>query len=175
MEQTTQSPPAKAESAGVEKPVNSTRPLPATEEDFRKNAPRPQSSGFRIAVLIGVIVLVVAGFFAYRYFSSYESTDDAQIDGHVNSVSARISGHVNKLNVQDNQYVQAGTVLVEIDPTAYQVAVDSAQADYNDAKATADAAFVNVPVTSISTQSQTSSADADVVNAQAGVRGARQQ
>jgi membrane fusion protein (multidrug efflux system) len=126
-------------------------------------------------LILAVILLLIAAVFLWRYFTSYESTDDAQIDGHVNSISARVSGHVNKLNVQDNQYVEAGTVLVEIDPTDYQVAVDRAQADYNDAKATADAASVNVPVTSVSTESQTSSADADVTNAQAGVKAARQQ
>ena len=65
--------------------------------------------------------------------------------------------------------------LVEIDPTDYQVAVGRAQADYADAKATADAASVNVPVTSISTSSQLSSADADVLNAQAGIQAAQQQ
>jgi membrane fusion protein (multidrug efflux system) len=79
-----------------------------------------------------------------------------------------------KLNVQDNQLVQAGTVLVEIDPTDYQVAVERAQADYNDARAQADAAAVNIPVTSISTSSLLSSADADVINAQAGIKAAQQ-
>jgi membrane fusion protein (multidrug efflux system) len=126
-------------------------------------------------LIAGLIVLAIVGFFVWRYLGSYESTDDAQIDGHVNSISARVSGHVIKLNVQDNQYVEAGTVLVEIDPTDYQVAVQRAQADYNDAKATADAAAVDVPITSVSTTSQLSSADADVVNAQAGIKAARQQ
>jgi membrane fusion protein (multidrug efflux system) len=115
------------------------------------------------------------GIFLWRYFASYESTDDAQIDGHVNSISPRVSGHVITLNVKDNQYVEAGAVLVEIDPTDYQVAVARALADYNDAKATADAATVNVPVTSINTSSQLSSADADVLSAQAGINAARQQ
>jgi membrane fusion protein (multidrug efflux system) len=115
------------------------------------------------------------GFFVWRYLASYESTDDAQIDGHVNSISARVSGHVIRLNIQDNQYVEAGTVLVEIDPTDFQVAVERAQADYNDAHATADAASVDVPITSVNTSSQLSSADADVANAQAGIKAARQQ
>jgi membrane fusion protein (multidrug efflux system) len=124
---------------------------------------------------LGLLALVIVGVFLWRYFASYESTDDAQIDGHVSSISARVSGHVIKLNVQDNQYVEAGTVLVEIDPTDYQIAVARAQADYNDAKAAADAAAVNVPVTSVNTASQLSSADADVLNAQAGIKAAHQQ
>lgn len=143
--------------------------------DLRSHLRRRNDPRFRIVVIIALIVLVIAGIFLWRFFSSYESTDDAQIDGHVNSISPRISGHVIKLNVQDNQYVDAGTVLVEIDPTDYQVAVARAQADYDDAKANADAASVNVPVTSVSTSSQLSSADADVLNTQAGIRAAQQQ
>ena len=78
-------------------------------------------------------MILTAVFFLWRYLASYESTDDAQIDGHVNSVSARVSGHVLKLNVEDNQYVEKGTVLVEIDPADYQVAVAQARAEYADA------------------------------------------
>src|ERR1700752_3983441 len=175
MEQTTQSPPNNAEKAATERPANSIKPLPATEEDFHTRPSRTQSSGFRIAVVIAVIILLVAGFFAYRYFSSYESTDDAQIDGHVNSVSARISCHVIKLNVQDNQYVPAGTVLVEIDPADYQVAYQRAKADYEDAQAAAVAAGVNVPITSVNTSSQVSATEADVNSARAGIQVAQQQ
>jgi membrane fusion protein, multidrug efflux system len=152
-----------------------TAPVPSSASRLDVHLSRRYDPRIRLYLAFGLIVLLIAGFFLWRYFSSYESTDDAQIDGHVSSISARVSGHVVKLNVQDNQYVAAGTVLVEIDPTDYQVAVDHAQADYNDAKATADAAFVNVPVTSVNTTSQLSSADADVLNAQAGIKATRQQ
>src|SRR5215469_4875293 len=150
-------------------------PLPATAADMQAKPSRRSDPRFRMFLIAGLIVLAIVGFFVWRYLGSYESTDDAQIDGHVNSISARVSGHVIKLNVQDNQYVDAGTVLVEVDPTDYQVAVQRAQADYNDAKATADAASVDVPITSVNTTSQLSSADADVANAQAGIKAARQQ
>src|SRR5712692_8919710 len=170
MEQTTQSPPAQAE-----KPDTSTKPLPATERDFRRTPSRSSSPGFRIAVVIAVIVLLVVGFFIYRYVTSYESTDDAQVDGHINSISARISGHVIKLNVQDNQYVQAGTVLVEIDPADYQLAYERAKADFEDAQAAAVAAGVSVPITSVNTTSQVSATQADVDSARAGIQVAKQQ
>src|ERR1035438_5618479 len=170
MEQTTQSPPANVEKPGTDRPPSSTKPLPATEEDFHTRRSRTQSSGFRIAIVIGILVLLVVGFFAYRYFTSYESTDDAQVDGHVNSVSARVSGHVTKLNVQDNQYVPAGTVLVEIDPADYQVAYERAKADFDDAQAAAVAAGVNVPITSVNTTSQVSAAGADVNSAGSGIQ-----
>src|SRR5579864_5812429 len=175
MEQTTQSPPANVDKAAAEKSPASARPLPATEEDFHTRPSRTQSSGFRIAVIIAIIVFLIVGFFAYRYFTSYESTDDAQVDGHVNSVSARVSGHVIKLNVQDNQYVQAGTVLVEIDPADYQVAYERAKADFEDAQAAAVAAGVSVPITDVNTSSQVSATDADVNSARAGIQAAKQQ
>ena len=175
MEQTTQSPPAQSEKVQAETPENNTRPLPATEEDFRSKRSRTQSSGFRIGVVVAVVVLLIAGFFAYRYFTSYESTDDAEVDGHINSISARISGHVIKLNVQDNQYVQAGTVLVEIDPADYQVAYERAQADFEDAQAAAVAAGVTVPITGVNTSSQVSATAADVNSARAGIQVAQQQ
>jgi len=151
------------------------KPLPATEKDFHTRPSRTQSPGFRIGLAIGLVVLLVAGIFVYRYVMSYESTDDAQVDGHVNSISARITGHVIKLNVDDNQYVKAGTVLVEIDPADYQVAYDRAKADFEDAQAAAEAAGVNVPITSVNTTSQVSASAADVTSARAGIQVAQQQ
>ena len=173
METTTKTMPENETRPSVTEPPRA--PLPASTADLQAKPSRRSDPRFRMFLIAGLIVLAIVGFFVWRYLGSYESTDDAQIDGHVNSISARVSGHVIKLNVQDNQYVEAGTVLVEIDPTDYQVAVQRAQADYNDAKATADAAAVDVPITSVSTTSQLSSADADVVNAQAGIKAARQQ
>jgi len=148
---------------------------PAARENGLLSRPRPNSTGFRIGVSIGLVVLLIAGIFVYRYVASYESTDDAQVDGHVNSISARITGHVIKLNVEDNQYVPAGTVLVEIDPADYQVAYDRAKADFEDAQAAAVAAGVNVPITSVNTSSQVSATEADVTSARAGIQVAHQQ
>ncbi|MGH9494462.1 MAG: HlyD family secretion protein [Candidatus Sulfotelmatobacter sp.] len=156
-------------------PLNTTRPLPSTEKDFHTRPSRTQSSGFRIAVVIAIVVLLVIGLFAYRYFASYESTDDAQVDGHINSISARVSGHVVKLNIQDNQIVKAGDVLAEIDPADYQVAYERAKADFQDAQAAAVAAGVSVPITSVNTESQVSASEADVNSARAGIQVARQQ
>jgi membrane fusion protein (multidrug efflux system) len=173
MEPTTKTMPEHPPQASSSAPA--AAPLPASEKDLHAHLSRRNDPRFRMFLILGLIVLAVVGVFLWRYFSSYESTDDAQIDGHVNSVSARVAGHILKLNVQDNQYVEAGTVLAEIDPTDYQVAVERAQADYNDAKATGDAASVNVPIISVDTTSQLSSADADVLGTQAGIKAARQQ
>ncbi len=86
----------------------------------------------------------------------YESTDDAEVDGHLMPLSARITGYVIKVNVDDNQYVDAGTVLAEIDPRDYQVALDQANAQLADAQATAQALNINVPIASVNSDSQIS-------------------
>jgi membrane fusion protein (multidrug efflux system) len=164
----TQTPPAPS----PDQPAR-TQPLPSSPRDFRTTPSRTSSPGFRIAIIIGIVVLLVAAFFIYRYVTSYESTDDAEVDGHINSISARISGHVSKLDIVDNQYVQAGQVLVEIDPADYQVAYDRAKADYEDAQAAASAAGVNVPITDVNTTSQVSASEADVSSARAGIAAAK--
>jgi membrane fusion protein, multidrug efflux system len=129
----------------------------------------------RVAILAALLVLIVGGVFLWRYLSSYESTDDAQADVHLYPVSARISGYVVKVNVDDNQWVQKGTVLVEIDPTDYEVAVAQAQANLASAEATAQSLDITVPITSVNTASQLKSTASDIENAKAGVIAAERQ
>jgi membrane fusion protein (multidrug efflux system) len=124
---------------------------------------------------LGALLLIVGGYFAWRYFASYESTDDAQVDVHLYPVSARVSGYVTHVNVDDNQYVEAGKVLVEIDPKDYEVAVNKAKADLANAEATAQSLNITVPITSVNTSSQISSAASDVESARAGIIAAEKQ
>jgi membrane fusion protein (multidrug efflux system) len=151
------------------------RSSPLSERDLKWKKFQSRNPRLRMFLIIGVVVLLVFGFFLWRYFNSYESTDDAQVDGHLNPVSARVGGHVEKLLVGDNQLVQAGQPLVQIDPRDYQVLVARAKADYDNAVAEAKAAGVNVPITSASTSSQLASAAADVTGAQASLVAAQQQ
>src|ERR1017187_8546578 len=146
-----------------------------SESSYRRRSAFLTNPRTKIGLILAGLVIVVAVIFLWRYLGSYESTDDAQIDGHVNSVSARVSGHVIKLNVEDNQYVEKGTVLVEIDPSDYEIAVAKAKAEYADAQAQASAAGINVPITDVNTSSQVSGAQAGVSGAKAGISGARQQ
>ena len=96
-------------------------------------------------------LLLVGGYFAYQYFASYESTDDAQVDGHLMPISARIPGYIIRVNVDDNQYVQQGAVcFAEIDPHDYQIALEKAQADPRRCAGFGAIARINVPITSIS-------------------------
>jgi membrane fusion protein, multidrug efflux system len=163
------SPATPAESAATSQTNPTTPPAGRASEYLRE---RPHARTF---IVVAAIVLLVGIFFAWRYFSSYESTDDAEVDGHVMPVSARISGYVAKVNVDDNQQVRAGDVLVEIDPRDYQVAVDQARANVADAQATAQSLNINVPVTSVNTTSDVSSSEAEIANAQAGISAAQQQ
>jgi membrane fusion protein (multidrug efflux system) len=160
-------------------PKPESRPAPPPPQDseagYRRRVALLGTRRAKWGIIAALVVLLVGGLLLWRYFASYESTDDAQIDGHINSVSARVTGHVIKLNVEDNQYVEKGTLLVEIDPADYQVAVARARADYQDALAQSSAAGINVPLTNVSTSSQVSSSQAGVSNANAGIAAARQQ
>ena len=148
-------------------------PSPKLSKEREKAAKK--RSLVRVIVLGVVVVLAVSGFFVWRYLNSYEGTDDAQVDGHINNVSARVSGYVQKVNVDDNQYVEKGAVLVEIDPRDYQVALERAKAELADAQATAQAMNLNVPVETIGTTSQVSTSEADLKVAQAGVLASERQ
>jgi membrane fusion protein (multidrug efflux system) len=162
--------------------VNRTEEVPAIDppttrrQRFRVLISRRRSKRGRLWLIIGALAIVlVGGLFLWQYFSSYESTDDAQVDVHLYPVSSRISGYVIKVNVGDNQWVDKGTVLAEIDPRDYQVAVDKARADLANAEATARSLNIVVPITSVNTSSQLSSAASDVENAQAGINAAEKQ
>jgi membrane fusion protein, multidrug efflux system len=123
------------------------------------------SSG-RFRVIVGVVVLLVAAGVAWWLMSQgRESTDDAQVDAHVTQIASRVGGTVLRVAVNDNQLVEAGTVLVEIDPRDYQVSVDKAKAELADAEAAAIAAQSNVPITSASTQSGVSTAQSGLEQA----------
>src|SRR5258708_2450662 len=143
----------------------------ASRESATPPPPRYKRSNSRRNILIVVIVLVVlaGGMFLWRYLGSYESTDDAQVDAHLYPVSGRISGYVVKVNVDDNQYVQKGSVLVEIDPKDYEVAVEQAKAILASAEATAQSLNINVPIISANTSSQLKFTASDVDNAGAGI------
>jgi membrane fusion protein, multidrug efflux system len=150
-------------------------PAPPAEPPRRERPPSRARRHRKLIFLLAALVLLIAGFFLWRYLSSYESTDDAQVDVHIYPVSARISGYVIAVNVGDNQYVHQGDVLVEIDPRDYQVAVAQAKANLDNAMATARSLNITVPITSVSTSSQLTFTESDVQNASAGITAAEKQ
>lgn len=130
---------------------------------------RRRSSRKLIVFLVMAAIVIAVSIPLYRYFASYESTDDAQIDGYIYPVSARVAGYVLRVTVDDNQFVQAGTVLAELDPKDYEVAVANAKATFANLRSSSEAARINVPLTSVNTSSQLSTSEADVENAEAGL------
>src|ERR1700727_2570671 len=150
-------------------------PSPLTNTVYSPPAYRSPKRRRYILIVVAVLVLIVGGVFLWRYFSSYESTDDAQADVHLYPVSARVSGYVVKVNVDDNQWVEKGTVLVEVDPKDYEVAVAQAQANLANAEATAQSLNITVPITSTNTSSQLKFAASGIADANAGVIAAERQ
>jgi len=152
----------------------------AAQESRPEIAERPRSffrehPHAKWVLLALVIALATAGYFVWSYYAVRESTDDAQIDGHINPISARVGGTVRAVHVRDNQLVQAGALLVEIDPRDYRVALDHAQADTEAARATAKAAQTSIPITSTAAASRLAVAQANVEAAQAGIAAARKE
>jgi membrane fusion protein (multidrug efflux system) len=131
-----------------------------------------QHPGAKWAVLFLLIALVIGGILIWRYYAVRETTDDAQVDAHIAQISARVSGTVVKINVDDNQFVKTGAVLVVLDPKDYQVAVQRAQADLADAQASERAARTTVPITATTTRSAVDMAQANLAAAQKQVNAA---
>src|SRR5689334_8081901 len=118
---------------------------------------------------IAAVVIVGAVLIYLWRTAGRVSTDDAQIDGHITQVAARVGGTVTKVNVKENQYVEAGAVLVELDHRDYEVAVERARAELADAQANASGAATGIPLTEVSTQTGVQTASGGVEEAQAGI------
>jgi membrane fusion protein (multidrug efflux system) len=125
-----------------------------------KKPGRWSNPAFRLFVIGGGLVLIAAIAIFYWYSSGRVNTDDAEVDGHLNPVSAKISGNVLEVLVDDNQHVKAGQVLVKIDPRDYQARVDQMRAALALAQAHGIAANVTVPKTQQMTQGENSNASA---------------
>jgi membrane fusion protein, multidrug efflux system len=140
----------------------------ADNESFRERAARAASTRLKLIIPIAlVLAVVVAG--VWWYYGGRESTDDAQVDGHITQVSASVGGRVIGVHVNDNQVVKAGTVLAEIDPRDYQAALDRAAAELASAQASAEAAQTGVPIAHTEATSGVTTAQGGVEQAQAAI------
>jgi membrane fusion protein (multidrug efflux system) len=156
-----------------EKPEAGHAPAEQPKTEDKPASPRKR----RLWMVLGLVFLLVAacaGWLIHGYYAVRESTDDAQVDGHINPISARVSGTVTRVLVNDNEFVKAGSVLVQIDPRDYQVAVARAEAELADARANVQGASTNVPITSTTASSQLENARAAVSEAQAGIAATQQ-
>ena len=120
-------------------------------------------------LVIGIVALVLVGSGVgwYLYSRGYEATDDAQVDGHLNPIAARIDGTIKTVHMDDNQTIQAGTLLVELDPNDDKVALQQAQAQFDQAVAQLSASHPNLPITRINNLNDLTSQRAEVVGSEA--------
>jgi len=130
----------------------------------------------RIRIIAAVLVVGAVGLGMWFWLTAgRESTDDAQVDAPVTQIAARVGGTITKVAVSDNQRVEAGDVLVELDRRDFEVAVDKVRAELADAEASAIAARSNVPITSTTAASNVTTARGSIVQAQGGVAAAERE
>jgi membrane fusion protein (multidrug efflux system) len=146
----------------------------------RKRSDPRRKRTVRLIVIAVLVVAIIVAIPVYSYYSVRESTDDAQVDGHVIPISPRISGNVLSVLVNDNQSVRAGQELVRLDPADYKLAVAQAEAQLSSSEADTLESEQSVPVTTITTSGQISTsvaqqqqARATVMAAEKGVEAAR--
>ena len=143
-------------------------------DDLRPNATGQRSPRVALAIAGVAVLALIIGVWAW-IGAGRESTDDAQIDGRITPIGAKVGGAVMEVNVRDNQVVQAGDVLVRLDPREYQIAVDRAEAELADAEANARAATVGVPIASAETSGDVASAEGAVGRTTGAVEAAERQ
>lgn len=119
----------------------------------------------KLAVLAGVLILILAGWLGYYLWTRDRvSTDDAFVDGHIYPISPRVGGYVVRVLVEDNQVVRAGETLLVLDPTDYEVAVASAEANLAAAQATLKSLELGVPLELSQTQYRVRGAKAELAS-----------
>ncbi|HYZ90484.1 MAG TPA: HlyD family secretion protein [Myxococcales bacterium] len=140
------------------------RQAPAKAVDAAKP---PAKRSLRVPIIVGIAVALVIVLAWWLHARRFENTDDAQIDGDITAVSARVAGTVVAVHVVDNQQVKQGDLLVELDPSDFEVAVAQARAAVAQADAAYQAENPNVAITETSNRASVSSAQDDVDNARA--------
>lgn len=144
-----------------------------TQEKRKRTDPRRKRT-LRLIVIALIVVAIIVAIPVYAYYSVRESTDDAQVDGHVIPISSRISGNVLSVLINDNQGVRAGQELVRLDPADYKVAIAQAEAQVSSSEADTQQSEENVPVTNINTSSQINTSVTQEQEARAAVSVAQQ-
>ncbi|HXY38502.1 MAG TPA: HlyD family secretion protein [Vicinamibacteria bacterium] len=136
---------------------------------------RLRGGGRTRVVLVAVAVVLLVGVLVWWHYHGRETTDDAQVDGHISPIAARVGGTVTAVLVDDNQRVEKGALLVRIDPRDYQVALARAEADLAENEASSRAAQTTVPLTSTTAAAQETGAGSDVAGAEARLAAAQAQ
>lgn len=114
--------------------MNEENPNPTEQPEDNQGDKPPPSNGKRKRIAIGVLAVVAivgaaVGIPYYLHSLKYESTDDAYIEGDVIPLSSRVPGYIRSIPVKNNQWVEKSQLLVELDPTAFEVRLEQAQAN----------------------------------------------
>ena len=142
--------------------------LPGTKKTEKKTTARIVIASIAAALACGAAI-------AWALYSQrYQSTDDAQVDGHLNVVSARIAGTTATVYVSDNQQVEAGQPLVDLDPSEQKVAYEQAKAQYDQAVAQLNAQRPSVGITEAENEAAALTGDAQLAQSRAAAAGASQ-
>jgi membrane fusion protein (multidrug efflux system) len=149
--------------------------MAATQPEAAQTTNRSESSSAngqgRRRGLISVIIvgiLIVAGALGFWLYSrKYESTDDAQVAGHLNGITARVDGTIKAVYVEENQTVHTDQLVADMDPRDYAVAFEQAQAQLLKSQADLRAQDPNVNVTVATARTDISTSGSEVGNAEA--------
>jgi membrane fusion protein (multidrug efflux system) len=155
----------------TEQRTNDEQPDLGTDSRATDSTPRRRINP--VVFVIAVSVMLAVGIGWYLYSRGFEDTDDAQVDGHLNPIAARVDGTIRAVYADDNQIMETGKPLIELDPRDYQVAFDQAKAQHDQANAQLGAAHPNLPITRIANRTDLTSQQAEVINAEASLAAAR--
>jgi membrane fusion protein, multidrug efflux system len=150
---------------------NAAPPLtpPAPQPNAEKKVEPATGGRGRAFTIFFLVLLIAAGVGIYFWLQSrqFESTDDAEVEAHLNSISSRVDGSITAVYVDNNQIVKAGDPLVDLDPRDFQVALDQARAQVTQARSQVLAQQPNVPITEVENSTNITGAEADVANTEA--------
>jgi len=133
-----------------------------TDDTKQKNSRRPG----RMTIALVATLIILATFAGYYVHSRGSvSTDDAYVDGRVHTVTPRVTGYVTQVLVEDNQLVEPGQPLAQLDTTEFEVAVAKARATLAEEEATLASLELGVPLELSQTEYRVGGAQADLEGA----------
>lgn len=137
-------------------------------ERLSKERPKKPHPLRKALIILGVLIIAAVGVIWWLHSRNYESTDDAEVDGHISGIAARITGTITGVFVEQDQFVKAGEVLVDLDPRDYQTALEEAKAQLAQAQNQTSAEQPNIPVTQVTNATSIATTSSEVTGAEAG-------
>lgn len=120
----------------------------------------------RLLIILAVLVVVAgAGVVWWLHERHFEDTDDALVDGHISGIASRIAGTITGVYAEEDQFVKAGQVLVDLDPRDYKTAIQQAEGQVEQARGQALAEQPNIPVTEVTNTTNIATSDSAVAAA----------